>query len=63
MVLTPTDVASAVWQSLETYLCTRLEDLRAKNDGPMSEDARNKLIGQIHEIKALLALREPPPIL
>lgn len=63
LVLTPADLTSSTWLALSAWLTTRLEAHRRKNDGLMPEADRNRLIGQIHEVKALLALGEPAPTL
>lgn len=57
MQLTPADKESVVWAKLKTMYEARLVTLRAMNDGALPEDQRNRLIGQIAEVKGLLALQ------
>lgn len=58
--LTPGDRASALWGKLMEYQRKKLDQLRVRNDKAMPEDQRNKLLGQIAETKAFLALDDKP---
>lgn len=58
--LTPGDRTSALWAKLMDYHRKKLETLRMRNDKSMPEDQRNKLLGQIAETKAFLALDDKP---
>lgn len=58
--LTTGDRTSALWGKLLDYHKKKLEMLRVRNDKAMPEDQRNKLLGQIAETKAFLALDEKP---
>lgn len=63
MILTPYDLTSPTWKTLETHLTARLDSLRQRNDGRMPDAERGVLIGQIEEVKSLLALGQPAPAL
>lgn len=58
--LTPGDRTSALWGKLMDYHRKKLAQLRQRNDHVMTEDKRNKLLGQIAETKAFLDLNEKP---
>ena len=60
MDFTPFDKDSSTWQKLKAHYESRLNWLRHQNDQPMMEDRRNHLLGQIFEVKALLALEQVP---
>lgn len=66
MDFTLADRESKTWQKIKAHCEKELEVLRGRNDGKMNENDRNFLIGQIHQLKALLALEKPgvviPPI-
>ena len=62
LTLTPTDKASSVWIRLKAHFTARLKDLRERNDQVMTEAERNKLLGQIFEVKKFLALDQEPRI-
>lgn len=53
--------ANVLWHDLRKHYEARLETLRRQNDAPMVEEQRNRLLGQIQEIKALLQLDQPDP--
>lgn len=59
MDFTIADRESKLWQKLKTHYQERLRLLREQNDGPMSEEKRNILIGRIQEAKSVLALEVP----
>lgn len=53
------DFTSAAWRSLQGYLQTELERLRAANDATvMTAEERGALTGEIRLCKRLLALPE-----
>lgn len=54
--LTVTDVQSPVWMKLATYYRERLQQLREQNDGEMAPEQRQKHVGRIAEVKALLSM-------
>lgn len=54
--LTRQEQDSAVWQKLKTHLETRLEVMRKRNDGDLSEVETGRLRGQIAFAKELLGL-------
>lgn len=58
--LTPGDRTSALWGKLMDYHRKKLDLLRIRNDKDMSEEKRNKLLGQIAETKAFLSLDNKP---
>ena len=53
------DVNSPTWLSIREYHIARLDELRRKNDNPQSQDATDRLRGQILEIKNLLSIEKP----
>lgn len=63
MDFTVADRESTTWQKIKEQCEKDLVMLRTRNDGKMSEADRNFLIGQIHQLKALLALEKPSPII
>lgn len=63
MDFTVADRESRTWQKIKEQYEKELANLRVRNDGKMSETDRNFLIGQIHQIKALLALEKPGVVL
>lgn len=62
LTLTPLDKASSLWIRLHVHYAARLQDLRERNDQVMTEAERNKLLGQIFEVKKLLAMGQEPRI-
>lgn len=58
MQISPQDKLSPLWRDLRAHLSTRLETLRAQNDGDLNPVDTAKKRGQITEIKALLAIGE-----
>lgn len=56
LALTPADRTSALWMKLKAHYTAKLQTLRTRNDSAMEEDKRNKLLGQIAEIKEILSL-------
>lgn len=62
MEFTAADRESKTWQKIKSHAEHELAALRLRNDGKMSEADRNFLIGQIHQLKALLALEKPVPV-
>ena len=63
MTLSTIEQLSPVWHKLKAHYTERLETLRQQNDADMDEMARAKHIGRIAEVKTLLALAAPPPII
>ena len=61
LVFTIQDRHSPLWLRLQEHFESRLQQLRCKNDLVMFEAERNKLLGQITEIKAFLRLGDEPP--
>lgn len=52
-----------LWIKLSGYFNGRLTNLRAQNDGPLSEQDTATLRGQIKLLKAIIALgKDEPPI-
>ena len=51
----------ALWRKLQEYLEARLTSARLRNDHTMPEDARNRLLGRISEIKSLQTLDSLAP--
>lgn len=60
-ILAPGDRQSAVWQKLKKYLDAQLEQLRKRNDGPLTNEKTLELRGQIRTVKALLSLGTDTP--
>lgn len=56
LALTPADRTSALWMKLKAHYTAKLHTLRTRNDSAMEEGKRNKLLGQIAEVKELLSL-------
>lgn len=63
MDLTAFDRESTAWQKMKAYYEARLRLLREQNDGEMSSEKRNQLIGRIHEVKSLLELERTKPVM
>ena len=63
MDFTPYDKESSTWIKLKAHYEERLHLLRMKNDHQFPEEQRNILIGQIQEVKALLALDVERPVM
>jgi hypothetical protein len=55
------ELQSALWIKLAEYYKFRLEVLRAKNDGHLSELDTARLRGEIKAVKHFLALGNPVP--
>jgi hypothetical protein len=53
------DVNSPTWLAIREYYIARLDELRRKNDNPLSQDLTERLRGQIAEIKNLLSIENP----
>jgi len=62
LTLTPLDKASSLWIRLHAHYTARLKDLRERNDQVMTEGERNKLLGQIFEVKKFLAMGQEPRV-
>lgn len=58
-VLTRQDQDSATWAKMKVYLELRLDILRKKNDGSLSDVETARVRGQIAMIKELLGLDTP----
>lgn len=54
------DFGSETWKALVDKYETRLDDLRKRNDGDLSDIQTAKLRGRIHEIREFLALAKAP---
>ena len=63
MELTPFDKESSTWQKLKAHYAARLQVLRLQNDSPMLEGERDRLLGQIQEVKMLLKWDEEPMVI
>ena len=63
MELSPFDKESSTWQKLKAHYTARLQELRLKNDSPMLEGERDRLLGQIQEVKTLLKWDEEPLVI
>lgn len=63
MDFTLADRESKTWQKIKAQCEHDLSLLRSRNDGKMSEADRNFLIGQIHQLKAFLAIEKPGPVI
>lgn len=62
MILTDADKLNPLWLRLEQHYQQRLEELRVKNDAPLSEADTIALRARIAETKAFLALGKDQPI-
>ena len=54
LVLTETEIRSALWIKISAYLEQDLKSLRASNDNDQGENDTAKLRGQIAKVKELL---------
>lgn len=61
-VLTEQELNSPLWLRLKSYYDRRLQSMRTRNDGPLTNDDTLLLRGRIHEIKAFLSINESIPI-
>lgn len=52
-----------LWLKLKVYYEDKLEQKRRENDSDMPAEKRDKLRGRIAEIKDLLALDKPAPVI
>lgn len=59
--LTDADMNTPLWHAMRAHLERRLAAHRGKNDTDLTTEQTAKLRGQIHELKALLALEAPRP--
>lgn len=55
MKLSPQQKLNPLWLEIEADLKTRLAQLRERGDRRMSEQERSELVGQITEVKLMLA--------
>ena len=62
MNLTPGEVQTVVWLKIQAHFQDRLASMRKRNDNPLSELETATLRGRIAEIKEILSLAEPPPV-
>jgi hypothetical protein len=62
-VLTEGDLISPCWLRLKAHMEKRIDLLRRQNDGHHDEIKTAALRGAIQEIKNLLALETPAPML
>ena len=63
MILTEGDKLNPLWISIEKHYAARLEELRSKNDAPLTELETASLRGRIAEVKAFLSLGKDKPII
>ena len=62
--LTEEERASAIWRKLAGHLDSQLRIYREQNEAlVMMPEARGAVIGQIREVKRLLALGDPPKLM
>lgn len=61
MILTPTDKVSGLWQQLTEHWTDRIEVLRTRLEGDITEADSAKLRGRIAEIRANLAMSNEVP--
>lgn len=61
--LTPAELESALWQRLCAHFTERLELKRRANDHVMGRNRRNRLIGEIGELRHLLELTKPRTVI
>lgn len=61
MNLTDQERHSALWKKLSAYIDERIQTLRLKNDGDLSELETARLRGRIAACKEFLAVGEPTP--
>lgn len=60
-VLAIEDRESPLWRRLADHMRAQLADLRERNDAPQLDQIKTAVIrGQISQLKALLALGDPP---
>ncbi len=57
-VLNDIEVKSAIWQKISRYAKGRIDTLRKRNDGDLSEQETAKLRGKIAAFKELLDLAD-----
>lgn len=50
-----------LWVRLSAHLTQKVNNLRAQNDGPLSQDQTATMRGQINALKAIIALGDEPP--
>lgn len=62
-VLNASDINSPTWKRIKEHYEARLLRLRIKNDVSRSEVETARLRGQIAEIKTLLDLDKPSPVI
>lgn len=53
---------SALWMKIKQHLGRELDALRRRNDGDMDERKTAELRGQIRQVKKLMALDNPGPV-
>jgi hypothetical protein len=62
LLLTRAERSDPLWKRIREHYEMRLIELRAQNDGRMSEAERNELLGRIAEVKCALAFDQDAPI-
>lgn len=62
-VLSPAEFKAATWSKLKAHYEERLVELRAKNDTDLDPDKTARLRGRIEEVKYLLDLATPDPVI
>ena len=61
--LTNLEVTTSLWEKLAAHYQKRLVILREKNDGKLSAEETAHIRGQIQEVKQLLELAVPAPVI
>lgn len=61
MILTPGDKVSGLWRQLTEHWTARIEALRTRLEGDITEAEAAKLRGRIAELRANLALSNEVP--
>lgn len=61
IILSEGEKSHPLWSKLSAHFNAKLQQLRGKNDGPLSPDETATIRGQIHTLKSLIALGDKPP--
>lgn len=62
MEFTAADWETKTWERIKAHCEEKLAMLRTQNDNKMAEEDRNFLIGRIHELRVMIALDKPRPM-
>lgn len=62
MELIAADWDTKTWEKIKRHCEEQLVALRVQNDHKMAEDDRNFLVGRIFQLKVILALDKPRPV-